>query len=395
MRSESDFSKNHIWYIIKDGEESPIPWDDLNLEYDLGIVKPETLVWSTGMKKWIPVKEVIQLEKNFIKIPNYRSSNTEDSFLMQNETGSLRVFQKPVSHELKSRKKSLNPWIVMTSLVVIMAFVFFSRKSPHSILESQLSPSDYQSLNEKKDLIAAIKGNGLKPKYHVFLSLPDQTEIIVTLKGVKNTLINQAYYQKAQSLIIRNGHAITDAFENYDQGNLPLGEYELSVVEKNSNRLIKKRNYFLAGQKNQAYQNQLNVFLGKISEQLKSELSDLSQYLDLVESQFNSSIELFHSFMTSNKIDHNHGEWNEFHKNWLVMENEIIKNLNQQNMALLDLLVDLQKAEKSLFDLHLVQDVYITSGKTDEVLKTRIYENEKLIQSRLIEIRRKLAQIQL
>lgn len=56
-----------VFYLVVDNAQAgPFKQEDIQLLVKKGLIKPDTLVWKTGMPQWLPASQVPEINKMFI-----------------------------------------------------------------------------------------------------------------------------------------------------------------------------------------------------------------------------------------------------------------------------------------------------------------------------------------
>ncbi len=437
------------WYYLDGDHERRISWDALLMAYDLGKIKGTTLVWSSDLSGWQRLETV--LTENSIRrpvmgasqkdrpqqtsrpqmnrpltsgastmeapvytrdrvetAPRYSETTVEITPAPKRASYPVRIIEIPriEVRTVESKRISIPTQLIGAILLVAGTWWFAAPKSaPFEALQAELSQEDYFRVNalfkspsaRNETLIAAIRGKGFTPAFHVFSKLPDQTELQLSLKGVPGTLLNQPRYESRQKVKIEAGQATSQDFVNHDGGPLPYGEYTLSVTASNSAELLSERTYFIAGQKPADYELQLKATLEAHAEKAKLERKELKQILNLIRNQYELNSARFNHYYNRVRTGQTMMTWPKFRTEWASTQDQIrmtlesgnpaqVKNtriLEQQHQGILNLDQDLRQLQAD-------QDRFLNSGANDAASLERLRSQSDELAEQIYKIRSKL-----
>jgi len=445
------------WYYLDGDAEKRISWDALLMAYDLGQIKGTTLVWSSDLSGWQRLETV--LAENSIRRPVMgasihrpseaqgpqkatpqssrpltRSASNVDSPVYTREpiastpryaettvettvaitpaprraSYPVRIIEIPrIEVRTVESKKITVPVQLIAALLLVAGTWWISspKTAPFEALQAELSQEDYFRVSalfkapnaRNETLIAAIRGKGFKPAFHIFSKVPDQTELQLTLKGVPGTILNQPRYESRQKVKAIGGQATSGEFVNHDGGPLPYGEYTLSVTSAINGELLSERTYFIAGQKPADYEQQLKATLNAHAEKAKLEKKELKQILNLIRNQFELNSARFNHYSHRVRTGQTMVTWPKFRTEWASTQDQIrmtlesgnpaqVRNtriLEQQHQGILNL-------DQELRQLQAEQDRFLNSGANDASSMARLRSQSAELAEQIYKIRSKL-----
>ena len=440
------------WYYLDGDVEKRISWDALLMAYDLGQIKGTTLVWSTDLSGWQRLETVLgersirrpvmgsnarptsstarqnsptassrpltsgaaQVEapvyagNHAEPAPRYSETLVEVSPAPRRASYPVRIIEIPriEVRTVESKRISIPTQLIGAALLVAGTWWYASPKAdPLEALQIEMSQEDYFRANallkspttRNETLIAAIRGKGFTPAFHVFSRLPEQAEIQLTLKGVPGTLLRQPRYESRQKVKIVQGRATSADFTNHDGGPLPYGEYTLSVTSIASGELLSERTYFIAGQKPADYENQLKTTLEAHALKAKNEKKELIQILNLIRNQLELNSARFNHYYNRVRTGQTMITWPKFRAEWAATQDQIrmtlesgnpaeVRNtriLEQQHQGILNLDQDLRQLQAE-------QDQFLNSGGNDASSLGRLKSMSDELAEQIYKIRSKL-----
>ena len=442
------------WYYLDGDIEKRISWDALLMSYDLGQIKGTTLVWSTELSGWQRLETVLG-EKSIRKpvmaqtpprpprqgkasgpgesprmnrpltsgsatmeqpiyvreraepSPRYSETTVEITPAPRRAAYPVRIIEIPrIEVRTVGTKKISVPIQLIGAILLVAGTWWYTRPqpAPFEALQVELSQEDYFRINalfkspgaRNETLIAAIRGKGFTPAFHVFSKLPDQTELQLTLKGVPGTLLKQPRYESRQKVKIQQGHATSADFLNHDGGPLPYGEYTLSVTSP-AGELLSERTYFIAGQKPADYEQQLKATLDGHAEKTKLEKKELKQILNLIRNQYELNGARFTHYHNRVRAGQTMVTWPKFRAEWASIQDQIrmtLENgnpeaarntriLEQQHQSILTIDQEMRRLQEE-------QNRYLNSGAIDAPSLDRINTLSSGIAEQIFRIRSKL-----
>ncbi len=438
------------WYYLDGDVEKRISWDALLMAYDLGQIKGTTLVWSTDLSGWQRLETVLG-ERSIrrpvmgatqrppssrpstptgssrpltsgsatVDAPVYASNRPEPAPRYSETTVEVAAAPRRASYPVRiieiprievrtveSKRISIPTQLIGAILLVAGTWWYAAPKSaPFETLQADMSQEDYFRVNalfkstdaRNETLIAAIRGKGFTPAFHVFSKLPDQTELQLSLKGVPGTLLKQPRYESRQRVKIQQGRATSENFVNHDGGPLPYGEYTLSVTSVANGELLSERTYFIAGQKPADYENQLKATLEAHALKAKNEKKELIQILNLIRNQFELNSSRFNHYYNRVSAGQTMMTWPKFRAEWATTQDQIrmtlesgnpaeVRNtriLEQQHQGILNLDRDLRQLQSE-------QDRFLNNGANDAAGLNRLESLSEELAEQIFKIRSKL-----
>lgn len=186
------------------------------------------------------------------------------------------------------------------------------------------------------------------PFFYVSSNLPDGAKFDVYLEGKSDTLIGKIHSTAKVSVTIEKNLGKTDGIALAQNAQLPMGEYQVSATESDSQpesvtgilkslpplnaaktdrlpaglKLLARRTYFLGGLKDDAYNQKLRAYHTQLQQKARIEIADLNDIGAILEKQMQSTIKQFKALKKGKGLTAGKKKaWSTFHADW--MKNEI------------------------------------------------------------------------
>lgn len=282
--------------------------------------------------------------------------------------------------------------------------------SPIPAIED-VSPAEYKDLKEAstgnlaetgpKVAIAMSTADPTLPVFYVSSNLPDGTMIEIFLEGVGETLLNQLGHSSHHKVVLRKRLGKSEAIRQPDGKPLAKGQYEIYAVDAEQQpdetrstinalpplnakvpatvskgfHILATRSYFLGGAKDDTYSTRLKEFHDRLKEKTKTELTELRQYAETLQSQLNASLTKFATTRAPAKAKPSPAkkkDWATFHASFSGMATQIKDSFAKLSPEALKtdyfygmLYERTVNTFKSLETLHETQNSYFTNPPAD------------------------------
>jgi hypothetical protein len=373
MGARDDITGGNQWFVYE-GRRHHGPYDDDGIKRGLEghRISKASYLWTEGFSDWEPIDKIELFRDYLIGIPlqfdDYTSSSLHEESLepadfseplagpimnrppIQNfvfipqysgeppqivSEANLKSENVLVPNPGLSKNRSKLKFVYAGALLIAalgsaIAFKVFSNNTLPPVYD--VSSGEYgelkavvangDALSQQPQVAIALSIADIEsPQFYIASNLPDQTTLEILLEGIPETLLQKFNLVKHASVTVKNGLAKTPAFHDDNGASLPLGEYQVSVKCQTciAKHKLAVRQYFLGGTRNRRYDELLLNYHQRISEQATAELLDLNQLVSTLEQQLTESNDEFESAIDTNNLS----SWDEFHRNWIVLQSQI------------------------------------------------------------------------
>ena len=264
--------------------------------------------------------------------------------------------------------------------------------SPLPALED-VTPLEYVEL-KKAVLIPTDKGSAaglafsksdlLSPVFYISTNLPDGTQLDVKIEGISDTLLNQLKFQTQYRVTTLKKLGKTEAVRAVDGKLIPRGEYTVSVIDHDGQPgqvVLVQKKYFLGGPRDETYLARLKDYHNKVKEKASTELAEIKQFTDVLDSQLTSSVTTFTKLGKGTPSKKSLKAWHDFHEKWNKLESQVsgtFKKLTPESLAsdyfYGPLYLMTQQASQDIDRLHDVQDAFFKTKTDPQVFAGQLSE---------------------
>ncbi len=209
----------------------------------------------------------------------------------------------------------------------------------------------------------------------VATNLPVGSQLEISIEGVPGTLVGAPRAKKEFTHVVERPFFNWGPIRRQDGRTLPMGDYQVKArclnctdIEAEKN-LSLPRAYFLGGQKNSEYFDQLNHYLSTLTIQSELEINELAEIFSALKEQGRQLTEMFGSNISTRQSRSAQASWRNSKKTWKIRQEEIL--------VLFEQLGNLEFRESIVF-----VEAYLSLREYGAHLN-RIFESHKAISSNL------------
>lgn len=120
-----------------------------------------------------------------------------------------------------------------------------------------------------------------RPQFLLVSNLKNGKEVKIYLEGVKETLVGSTQYSVESTGKMESGYLTTP----HPETELPKGFYKLSLIDLESGMKIHEKEFFLGGEKDSDYENQLRSYHSLLAQRASEELLEFKQIAETLKSE--------------------------------------------------------------------------------------------------------------
>jgi hypothetical protein len=429
------------WFIFRETRHfGPLTSKQVNKFLQSSLLSLSHHIWRPGFKTWVSIKEIETFracgkpEIEFITdndfsyqaqlgpIDRIKFQDTEMSFQEQGVSRSLNIklttevtdkYNNLKNYSVgiydrvldglgvgESSKVYWNRGLAMVSVLVLAITLGWALKTPgYESFIYKLSDSDRLRLvsNAKQEvttknpkLIVLEKFKGLKDPVLVgSVNLPEGSSLEIKIQGKPDTLLGTYRFEKTMNLTLKGPYFQTEEIRGLSGEYISPGEYLVDVTCQSCDKenLVLSQTVFKFGISNQGlYQKDLKSFHQRTRDTASVELDELRDLHDTLLDQFQKSQSIYNRSIGSKTIS----SWNQFAVSWLATQNKIVEMFEQvqadgfsSKIYYLSIYEAYGLMTRMIFELHVLQDKYLTNtGKSIE-LAQRVNELSQNIKHKM------------
>lgn len=191
------------------------------------------------------------------------------------------------------------------------------------------------------------------PEFVIATNVVGRPRFEVYFEGVPDTLLNTTFFGTRVQVATSDGYAVLQPFKQKGAGTIPMGEYNVYVVEEDTQpkevaeqlqgkrsvslklpdfippdrKMVSVRKYFLGGEKNTQYESRLKEYHDQLTRQSNAELMELEQFQMTIEMQLASLVENYEK-LKSKPAAQKKAAWKRFSAQWLKLQEQINKTIH-------------------------------------------------------------------
>jgi hypothetical protein len=392
--------ENRQWFVFRESSYfGPYRAEEIKTFLDQGAILETHSLWRPGMSDWVPVKNFDifsaylpnSLQKAQLSDQDFadlearlviKDSGAQDLFgpsnfnptysgainsLFDSELPGFKESEGASSDKAKDSETSeplpankqtgrrifLGAGLGIVSLG-LAALIFFIQTDPEPLslidqadirkrLASVTRTSPGQVPIVDSHILQSVSGG--EPQVILATNLPIGSQLEISVKGVPGTLVGAPRATKEFTHVVEQPFFLWGPIRRQDGRSMPMGDYQIKAsclnctdIESEKN-LSLPRTYFLGGQKNSQYFDQLNRYLSTLSIQSELEINELTEIFSALKDQDRQLAELFGSSIGKSRSARALLE--KSIKTWQVRQEEIL--------VLFEQLGDLQFRESIVF----------------------------------------------
>ncbi len=273
--------------------------------------------------------------------------------------------------------------------------------------------------------IALSKADPLSPIFYVSSNLPDGVKFQIWVTGVSDTLLNHLSFNTQVEVTLNQRLGISNSIRFTDGKPVPKGEYLIyltpsqnqapeiqallanspPVPQKLSNDLPKDikilafKTYFLGGVRDAAYTARLKEYHDKLRLKASEEIKEVSQFLNTLESQLNSSTTKF-AFIKKAKMNAKQRQaWESFHTEWMKFQGQLDLIFQKWTPESIHndyfyetLYLMTQQVGQSVVKVHEMHHAFLNGGVDPKTFEIQIGEASSTAQTAISQLRSKISQ---
>ena len=301
---------------------------------------------------------------------------------------------------------------------------------------NDVSPSEYAELTQASRTspdkagprfsIALSKNDELAPAFYVASNLPDGAQFQIVVIGVPESLLNQTSFSSQAQATLTQKLSKTGPIRYSDGKPIPRGQYFVyllptdnepqtakSLIQAyqppnntrippelpNTAKVLLSKSYFLGGPRDSNYLVRLKEFHDKLREKATSELTEIKQFTDTLDSQLASTVTKFTMIKKGKITARQRKSWEDFHNQWMKFQGQLDQNFQRwtpeaiQNEYFYGVLYQLtQQAGQMIDKVHGFQHAFFTGSQDPRTSEIQLGEATSSAQSSLNVLKSKIGQ---
>jgi hypothetical protein len=299
--------------------------------------------------------------------------------------------------------------------------------SPISSLED-VSPEEYEELRVAastpegqpvKHALALSKGDLLNPVFYVAAHVSDNTQVVVQVEGLPDTLLNTTSFVTKTPALFSKRLAKSLPVKFNETKPVPRGQYKVTVFAVGAPKgspaptgtsdgevkpqMLAAKTYFLGGAKDATYVSRLKEFHDKLKQKAATEIGELSQFAQTVETQLNDTLARFaalHKADKKGKVPAGAKKtWGDFHAKWSGLEGQLTQTFQKwtpdsfKNDFFYGVLYEkTQQAAQAVERLHEFHNQFFTGNVDAKGFEIQVGEATSVAQGAVSALRAKIDQ---
>jgi hypothetical protein len=246
---------------------------------------------------------------------------------------------------------------------------------------SDVSLDDYETLkaaaqsrieNGPRAAFALSKEDVFFPTFYVASNLPDGIRFQIVADGVPDTLLNQVSFNAKVEATLTKKLGRSGALKFSEGKPIPRGEYKISLFQGDSaggSKPLAVKTYFLGGQRDTVYTTRLKEFHERLMQKAKAELSELTQFALILETQLGQTGTKFRTYAAGKKINPaQRKSWAAYDQKWSDLSHQLSEHFSKWTPDALandyfysPLYLLVQQADQAVDKVHAIHNAFFTS----------------------------------